>query len=413
MPDLSLKIPRAEIDRLVSAVGVEDHQVEAFAAAAISHFTEPADRFSGALAAYLGYPVLLAAILNHWSEQEIAHGLGDNLSEIEELFNCRVGQLWSDALQRWLPRLNSNQVRNQLQVAASLGGKLIDQNSSFYVEKLQALGWAKPHVIWLRGNPQVLEYQTSLALVGSRIMSSYGQRVAVDIAATCSDYQVTTISGGAFGVDAMVHRASLEQNSPTIAVMAGGLDGLYPRGNSELFAKLLEANAIIAEVPPGVTPAKWRFLQRNRIIAALSDATVVVEAGIRSGSISTAKHAIELARQVGVVPGSIYDSAVAGCLKLLRENPESVSAISRPEDAMELVGISTSKFELDSTNYLGALETRALDAFGSRALTPLDVQRIAGLTTNESMTALGSLELLGMLERSGATYRKVRNTLEA
>jgi DNA processing protein len=193
-------------------------------------------------------------------------------------------------------------------------------------------------------------------------------------------------------------------------VLAGGLDNLYPLGNAPLFEQLLRQNAIIAEVPPGVAPAKWRFLMRNRLIAALGQATIVVEAGKRSGSMSTASHALEIDRPIAVVPGRWTDSSSRGCLNLLRDNPGAVQVLTCATDALDLIGLAEPAFELRES--MGVLETRALDAFGKRTLGIIDVQRIAGLTFAEAQLALGRLELDGYLERHINGYRKSRHNLE-
>lgn len=410
MNELDIKVSKSEVEALISGLCESHNALEVFSAAAMSVLTEPGDRFAGRLVNLLGFSTILAFVVNRCGSQVVDERLAGQSKQIEHDFNTELSRLWADALQRWSPRLNLSNLRSTLTNFKLRNGKLVARDSHHFSPTLFDLDDATPLVLWLRGNPEVLNFDRSLAIVGSRIATAYGQDVTADIAELCAKRAVTTVSGGAFGIDALTHRASLELEAPTIAVLAGGLDNLYPRGNAPLFEAMLKSNAIIAEVPPGVAPAKWRFLMRNRLIAALAQATVVVEAGKRSGSISTARHALELDRPVGVVPGRMFDSSSRGCLNLLRENQLAVQVLTCPEDALELIGLAEPEFEL--REHLGPLETRALDAFGRRTLTLLDVQRIAGLTFNEAQLALGRLEIGGYLERQFNGYRKINLNLE-
>jgi DNA processing protein len=172
-----------------------------------------------------------------------------------------------------------------------------------------------------------------------------------------------------------------------------------------MLTDILRDGALVAECPPSVQPAKWRFLMRNRLIAALGRATVVVEAGRTSGALSTANAAVALGRQVAVIPGQIGSSRSIGGHDFLNQNLGFVRLLARPQDLVELVGVSADDpVELNS---LGALEKRALDAFGFQPLENWEVQRLAGLTVRESQIALGSLESLGMVERLGSGYRRL------
>ena len=133
------------------------------------------------------------------------------------------------------------------------------------------------------------------------------------------DRGFTIVSGAAYGIDGMAHRAALASGGTTVAFLAGGVDRFYPLGHEALLGRIAEQGAVVAELPCGSAPTKWRFLQRNRLIAAATEATIVLEAGMRSGSLNTAGHAAALGRPLGAVPGPVTSPASAGCHRLLRE----------------------------------------------------------------------------------------------
>jgi DNA processing protein len=134
------------------------------------------------------------------------------------------------------------------------------------------------------------------------------------------DRGFAVVSGAAYGIDGMAHRAALASHGQTIAFLAGGVDRFYPSGHDALLSKIVESGAVVSELPMGAAPTKWRrFLMRNRLVAAVSQATVVIEAGWRSGSLNTAGQARELGRPVGAVPGPVSSAASAGCHRLIRD----------------------------------------------------------------------------------------------
>jgi DNA processing protein len=175
----------------------------------------------------------------------------------------------------------------------------------------------------------------SLAIVGTRNPSPYGVRIAGDFAAGFIDREWSIVSGGAYGIDSAAHKGALIAEGRTIAVLAAGIDVAYPAGNARLFAEISENGALVSEVLPGVHAIPSRFLARNRIIAALSQATLVVEAAFRSGSLRTARDAAELMRPVMAIPGPISAPTSEGCHRLIGERAaEIVTSVS---DAIELV----------------------------------------------------------------------------
>ena len=174
----------------------------------------------------------------------------------------------------------------------------------------------------------------SLAIVGTRNPTPYGIRIAGDFAAGFVDREWSIVSGGAYGIDSAAHKGALIAEGRTIAVLAAGVDVAYPAGNARLFAEIVENGALVSEVLPGAHAIPSRFLTRNRIIAALSQATLVVEAAFRSGSLRTARDAAELMRPVMAIPGPINAPTSEGCHRLIGERAAEI--VTSVADAIEL-----------------------------------------------------------------------------
>ena len=186
----------------------------------------------------------------------------------------------------------------------------------------------------VKGNLEILS-NPSLAIVGTRNPTPYGVRIAGDFAAGFVDREWDIVSGGAYGIDSAAHRGALVAEGRTIAVIASGIDLQYPSGNTRLFEEICENGAIVTEVMPGVPALPHRFLTRNRIIAALSQATLVVEAAFRSGSLRTARDAAELMRPVMAIPGPINSPSSEGCHRLIGER--AAELVTSVADAIELI----------------------------------------------------------------------------
>jgi DNA protecting protein DprA len=193
---------------------------------------------------------------------------------------------------------------------------------------------APPIALTVKGNSSILT-NSSLAIVGTRNPTPYGMRIASDFAAGFVDREWAVVSGGAYGIDTHAHKGAVIAEGITIAVVATGLDINYPAGNARLFEEILESGAIISEVMPGVHAIPARFLTRNRLIAALSKATLVVEAAFRSGSLRTARDAAELMRPVMAIPGPINSPTSEGCHRLIGERAAEI--VTSVPDAMEFV----------------------------------------------------------------------------
>ena len=394
-----------EIDNLVRPI-LAHAQVDPRQAAlhaAVSHLIEPGDQSMGLLLHTLGAERTIEALVERLSADQLVQKNGQQIGDqLETSFQDGFANVWNNAKERWLPRLSKSAVLESFEISRQLGFSLLPFTDSKYPQQFDGLDYARPPLLWLVGNLGLLSASYSVAIVGSRNSSPYGARVASELAAVASENQIVTISGGAYGIDSIVHKSTLNLQGQTVAILAGGLEHLYPKGNAELLRTIGKVGLLVAEQPPPITPARWRFLQRNRLIAALSSATVIVEAGKTSGALNTARHAITLGRGIAVVPGPIESPFSVGCHDLLNELPSEVRLLARTRELLDLVGMQV---DLSTSNEgMGALEKRALDAIGRKTVEAWEVQRLAGLTLKETQIALGSLELLGLIQRFGAAY---------
>lgn len=309
------------------------------------------------------------------------------------------------ALKRWGPRLSSTVGADGLRLAAAKGIRMLVPDTALWPTPLDDLGPHAPIALWVRGDPALLgSGRTALALVGARAATGYGDHVATDLAGDLAGSGVTIVSGAAYGIDGSAHRGALAVGGPTVAVLAGGADRSYPAGHTGMIEGIAARGAVVAESPCGTAPSRWRFLQRNRIIAALSAATVVVEAGWRSGSLNTAGHAAALARGLGAVPGPVTSATSAGCHRLLREY--DAECITSADDARALLGIDAS----GAAELSGIRSTddavRVRDALSARtARTTVEVARRSGMAVADVEAVLGLLTLGGDAERDAQGWR--------
>ena len=216
---------------------------------------------------------------------------------------------------------------------AQSGGVFITPEDLSWPTRVNQLA-IPPLGLIVKGDLSILN-NPSLAIVGTRNPTPYGVRLAGDFAAGFVDREWDIISGGAYGIDTAAHRGALVAEGRTIAVIASGIDVQYPAGNARLFDEICENGAIISEVMPGVTAMPHRFLIRNRLIAALSLSTLVVEAAFRSGSLRTARDAAGLMRPVMAIPGPISSPSSEGCHRLIGER--AAELVTSVADAMELI----------------------------------------------------------------------------
>jgi len=184
---------------------------------------------------------------------------------------------------------------------------------------LTDLGEREPFVLWTRGAASFLSrpFTDLLTITGSRAATSYGEHVAAEFAAHLARDGRVVVTGGAYGIEGAAHRGALAAGGDTIAVLAGGVDRPYPAGHRDLLDQIAGVGLLVSETPPGATPTRHRFLARGRLLAALSDTTIVVEAGVRSGALHTARQAYDLGRNVGAVPGPVTSAASTGPHQLI------------------------------------------------------------------------------------------------
>lgn len=232
-----------------------------------------------------------------------------------------------------IPMSERVDIKKTLLALKKCGGELLIPEDPRWPTLLNDLE-VPPVAIIVKGDTSILS-QRSLAIVGTRNPTPYGIRAAQEFAAGFVDREWAIVSGGAYGIDSAAHKGALIAEGITIAVTASGLDSAYPAGNQRLFDEIIEGGAIITEYLPGVIARPHRFLVRNRLIAALSRGTLVVEAAFRSGSLRTARDAAELMRPVMAIPGPITAPTSEGCHRLIGER--SAELVSSIADAHELL----------------------------------------------------------------------------
>lgn len=316
-------------------------------------------------------------------------------------------------LQRFVPRLAALDPHRDLDGVRRLGGRVVLPSDEEWPAGFAALS-APPPCLWVRGPARLDEAAVrSVAVVGARAATSYGEHVAGDLSCGMGERGFAVVSGLAYGIDGAAHRGALAAGAVSVAVVAGGVDRAYPAGHETLMARLAGSGAVVSEVPPGSAPTRGRFLQRNRLIAALSSGTVVVEAALRSGSLNTARTAALLGRPVGAVPGPVTSPGSAGCHALLRDGVAVL--VTDADEVAELVGrigddaAEPRRGRSSPTDDLDPLAARVLDALPVRSGRPVDrLCATAGLDPASVQTALGRLALLGLAEREGSGWRTVR-----
>ncbi|WP_328626075.1 DNA-processing protein DprA [Streptomyces sp. NBC_00353] len=292
---------------------------------------------------------------------------------------------------------------------AAVGGRFVCPGDREWPSQLDDLGDSRPTGLWVRGRPDLrLWALRSVAVVGARACTPYGAHMAASLGAGLAELGWVVVSGAAFGVDGAAHRGALSAGGATVAVLACGVDVAYPRGHAELIGRVAEQGLVIGELPPADHPTRSRFILRNRVIAALTRGTVVVEAEYRSGSLVTARSAQRLGRFTMGVPGPATSGLSAGVHELLRG--EGVLVTDAAEVA-ELVGeigdlAPARRGPVLPRDLLDAASARVLDALPSHgSVSGRDIARTAGTSADEALGRLYELHSLGFVERVGEDWQ--------
>ena len=375
---------------------------------ALSFLTKPGD------------PVLGAALRTRTASELLALVTGSDADGDALLADQEEDAALGRAVARWRVRLGEIPSTARLAAWQDAGLRLIMPGDAEWPTQLDDLGDARPLLLWLRGSADLRRTcVNSVSIVGSRAATGYGSHVAIELAAAVAEHGVGVVSGGAFGIDASAHRGALAGGGATVAVLAGGLAFGYPQGNSHLFAAIASDGTLVSECPPGAAPTRPGFLVRNRIIAALSRGTVVVEAALRSGALNSAKHARELCRPVMAVPGPVTSDNSAGCHELIRNYgamcvtcaADVLAHIALPGDALACddaggglrSGPATPRDLLDP---ITASVLEEVPVRGGRGLASIAVR--AGVDLDTALRCLGVLAASGFVQRCDRGWRTLR-----
>ena len=311
------------------------------------------------------------------------------------------GTTYDAAIARW--------VEPAWTTAQRIGARYVVPGDLEWPSQLDDLRDVAPLGLWLAGSGDLrLLALRSISVVGARSATAYGEGIARELGAHLAESDWLTVSGGAFGIDAAAHRGALAVDGASACVLAGGVDVPYPRSHADLLARIRDSGVLISEAPLGGAAMRHRFLTRNRVIAALSRGTVLVEAALRSGGRSTVREACTLNRVVMAFPGPVTSPMSAGCHAVLRD--EAAQLVTSPREVLALVeGRLTREAPgtPDADEALGWRERRGLDAVPARRPAPLvSIARLAGLGLAEAMTALGTLDALGLVQRAGEGWAR-------
>jgi DNA processing protein len=315
------------------------------------------------------------------------------------------------AVERWRARLGRLPADSRLAGWERTGIRLACPGDPEWPTQLDVLGDARPLVLWLQGSADLrFACLRSVSVVGARAATGYGEHVATELAAALAERGWAVVSGGAYGIDSCAHRGALGAGGITVAVLASGLGYGYPRGHRQLFAAVAGHGVVVSEWPPDRAPTRPGFLVRNRVIAALSCGTVVVEAALRSGALSTARHARDLCRPLMAVPGPVTSTQSAGCHEIIRE--WGAVCVTGAQDVIENVspsgdGLGTPRRgPAAPRDSLDPVTRAVLEAVPSRGGSgPAAIAVTAGVDLDTAIRCLGALAAAGFAERCVRGWR--------
>lgn len=372
-------------------------EADRLARVALSTVFEPGDLRVASLVAELGAAPLLQLLL---AEQDARGTLSDATA-----------------------RLDTLDLTRQLDVADRLGIRFVVPGDAEWPTACDELAYAEPvrrvggppWGLWLRGPLNLADLSPSVAVVGSRSATSYGAEIAASISATVAAAGHPVVSGAAFGVDQAAHRGALTGGGLTVAILACGVDRAYPSAHRQLLLHLAQHGLVVSELPPGRSPTRLRFLSRNRVIAALATATVVVEAAARSGALSTATWASRLNRSLLGVPGPVTSATSQGVHQLVRTG--AATLVTCGEEVLEVVGGSGQHLPEEprgpvrARDRLTQRQQQVLEAVPVHAPAASDsISRAAGIGVVEVRSTLDHLARTGLVECTGVGWRLARRS---
>lgn len=362
------------------------HEAERLARVALGRLAEPGDPRVASLVAELG----AVTLYDHLRSQRDERGL---LTDVAARLDGMDPAADLDRATRWGIRYLIPTDEEWPRQVDDLGR----------VEPVQQRG-GPPLGLWVRGPLRLDQLAESVAIVGARSATTYGTQVAADLAAQVGSAGTGVVSGAAFGIDQAAHRGSLAMRAPSVSVLACGVDMAYPAAHRQLLDHLAEVGLVVSELGPGATPTRLRFLARNRLIAALTRGTVVVEAAVRSGALNTANWATRLNRCVLGVPGPVTSATSQGVHQLIRSG--AATLVTTGAEVLELVGLAgehvapTLRGADRPRDRVSLRDQQVLDALPvARGLAADDVARVAGIGILEVRSALSRLQAVGLVDR--------------
>jgi len=377
-----------------------------FVRAALSVLADPGDLVLGALLRRLGPAAVLGAVSSPGNAEDMLPG------------SCRDLPGLARAFGRWRARLPDVPPAARVAAWEATGYRLVCPGDPEWPTQLDDLGDARPLLLWLRGGTDLrFACLRSVSIVGARAATAYGNHVAAELAADLADRGYSVVSGGAYGIDASAHRGALAAGGVTVGVLASGLGFGYPKGHEDLFAVIARGGVMVSECPPDRAPTRPGFLVRNRIIAALSRGTLVIEAARRSGALNTARHARDLNRPVMAVPGPVTSEQSAGCHDLIRDT--DATCVTCAADVLELIaplgeaGTGSAEGPAVPAETLDPVTASVLRAVARRSgRGPATIATLAGVDLDTAMRSLGLLAAAGYVERCDTGWR-AKKTQEA
>ncbi len=307
-----------------------------------------------------------------------------------------------------LSSADAAQIDEQLRTLDEIGAHVISICDPRYPSLLHTL-YDPPPILYARGEVDVLQ-QAQLGIVGSRKASPHGARAARGLSADIVRAQMHVCSGLALGIDYAAHRAALDAGGKTIAVMASGPDIIYPARHRSIAEEIVGSGCLLTEFPPGCKPLQYRFPKRNRIISGLSLGILVVEAALRSGSLITARTAMEQGREVFALPWSIFHPEGRGCLGLIRQGVKMVQDI---EDILEELGplfrcqrelVGSAEHKAGLAVELNDRAKQVLSFVGSESIGVDEIVEHSGMAVSAVLCELSDLEVAQLIQRSGSGY---------